>query len=321
VSLLHQSHPIEYVALKSIGLLMQLRSDLMIKEMTAFYCVYNEPIYIKLAKLDILIRLIDASNYKPVLLELNEYASEVDIEFSKKAVHTIGKTAIKIPSSVNECMDILIELLKTGIPYIVQEIAIVSKDIFRKYPGKYETKVLTLLCDNVDIYDEPESKTSIIWIIGHYSDQIPKADQLLTRYLEKYLDEPKEVQLALLTASVKYLIKCPSQGQELLTSVLQVITEKIDNPDLRDRGIMYWRLLSTDPAAAKPIVFSDQSNIEFTVDDLSHEALKDFLLHLATISGISRKPVHFIFGGLKSKTLKESAALVIGREWRQTEDR
>jgi len=24
-----------------------------------------------------------------------------------------------------------------------------------------------------------------------------------------------------------------------------------DNPDLRDRGYIYWRLLSTDPAAAK----------------------------------------------------------------------
>lgn len=30
-------------------------------------------------------------------------------------------------------------------------------------------------------------------------------------------------------------------------------TQDSDNPDLRDRGFIYWRLLSTDPAAAKEV--------------------------------------------------------------------
>lgn len=41
--------------------------------------------------------------------------------------------------------------------------------------------------------------------------------------------------------------------QELLQSVLKLASES-DIPDLRDRGFMYWRLLSADPEAAKDVV-------------------------------------------------------------------
>jgi hypothetical protein len=33
--------------------------------------------------------------------------------------------------------------------------------------------------------------------------------------------------------------------------VLLLITEEAENPDLRDRGYIYWRLLHTDPEAAR----------------------------------------------------------------------
>jgi vesicle coat complex subunit len=57
--------------------------------------------------------------------------------------------------------------------------------------------------------------------------------------------------LALLTATVKLFVQRPTAGQELVPKVLKWATEEVDNPDLRDRGYIYWRLLSTDPAAAK----------------------------------------------------------------------
>jgi vesicle coat complex subunit len=60
-----------------------------------------------------------------------------------------------------------------------------------------------------------------------------------------------QVQLALLTATVKLFVQRPTVGQELVPKVLKWATEEVDNPDLRDRGYIYWRLLSTDPAAAK----------------------------------------------------------------------
>lgn len=38
-------------------------------------------------------------------------------------------------------------------------------------------------------------------------------------------------------------------------------TEYSDNPDLRDRGYLYWRLLSTDPELAKQIVLCDKPEV------------------------------------------------------------
>ena len=37
--------------------------------------------------------------------------------------------------------------------------------------------------------------------------------------------------------------------------------EESDNPDLRDRGYIYWRLLSTDPEAARAVVLAEKPNI------------------------------------------------------------
>ncbi len=37
-----------------------------------------------------------------------------------------------------------------------------------------------------------------------------------------------------------------------------MVTEESENPDLRDRGFIYWRLLHSDPELAKRIVFADR---------------------------------------------------------------
>ena len=50
---------------------------------------------------------------------------------------------------------------------------------------------------------------------------------------------------------MKLFLKRPADTQQLVQSVLSLATQESDNPDLRDRGYIYWRLLSTDPAAAK----------------------------------------------------------------------
>ena len=49
-----------------------------------FFCKYNDPIYVKLEKLDIMIALASERNIDQVLLELKEYATEVDVDFVRK---------------------------------------------------------------------------------------------------------------------------------------------------------------------------------------------------------------------------------------------
>ena len=60
-----------------------------------------------------------------------------------------------------------------------------------------------------------------------------------------------QVQLQILTAVVKLFLKKPDQSQGLVQKVLQAATAENDNPDIRDRAYVYWRLLSSDPQIAK----------------------------------------------------------------------
>ena len=148
-------------------------------------------------------------------------------------------------------------MIQTKVNYVVQEAIIVIRDILENTPNQYES-IISILCENLDDLDEPEAKASMIWIIGQYADRIENADQLLDDFLYTFLEETYEVQLALLTATVKLFVQRPTVGQELVPKVLKWATEEVDNPDLRDRGYIYWRLLSTDPAAAKAVVLSDK---------------------------------------------------------------
>lgn len=103
-----------------------------------------------------------------MLAELKEYATEVDVDFVRKAVRAIGRCAIKVEvkkietyikcnQSVNEfffpladtvlllqqsaerCVSTLLDLIQTKVNYVVQEAIVVIRDIFRKYPNKYVT--------------------------------------------------------------------------------------------------------------------------------------------------------------------------------------
>lgn len=157
-----------------------------------FFCKYNDPIYVKLAKLEIMYRLTRDENVSEVLAELKEYASEVDVDFVRKAVRSIGRLAIKISSASDECIATLLTLMQTKISYVVQEAIVVIKDIFRRYPNQYEM-VIGTLCENLDALDEPEAKAAMIWIVGQYADRIENSDELLEDFAFSFKEEPAEV--------------------------------------------------------------------------------------------------------------------------------
>jgi len=74
VTLLCSDKPeVKYVALRNVLLLIQKRPDILQDEMKVFFCEYNDPIYVKLAKLEVMVRKANAANVELVLSELKEY--------------------------------------------------------------------------------------------------------------------------------------------------------------------------------------------------------------------------------------------------------
>ncbi|KAK2121430.1 AP-1 complex subunit beta-1 [Saguinus oedipus] len=168
------------------------RPEILKHEMKVFFVKYNDPIYVKLEKLDIMIHLASQANIAQVLAELKEYATEVDVDFVRKAVCAIGCCAIKVEQSAERCVSTLLDLIQTKVNYVFQEAIVVIKDIFHKYPNKYESVIATL-CENLDSLDEPEAGAAMIWIVGEYAEQIDNADELLESFLEGFYDESTQV--------------------------------------------------------------------------------------------------------------------------------
>mmetsp|Transcript_7365 Transcript_7365/g.8105 ORF Transcript_7365/g.8105 Transcript_7365/m.8105 type:complete len:904 (+) Transcript_7365:91-2802(+) len=289
VTLLNSEPEIQYVALRNINLIVQKRPHVLENEIKVFFCKYNDPIYVKMEKLEIIIKLVSEKNIDQVLLELKEYSTEVDVDFVRKSVSAIGRCAVKLERAAERCIGVLLELIQTKVNYVVQESVIVIKDIFRRYPNRYESIIATL-CDNLDTLDEPLAKASMIWIIGEYAERIDNADELLDTFLETFEEEDPAVQLQLLTATVKCFLKNPEDTQDMVQRVLDLATEESDNPDLRDRGFIYWRLLSTDPEAAKMVVLGDKPVIEDDTFRLDSGLLNVLIGQIATLSSVYHKP-------------------------------
>ena len=72
VTLLSNPPEVQWVALRNINLLLQKRPDILSNEMRVFFCKYNDPLYVKVEKLDIMVRLAGESNVDALLSELKE---------------------------------------------------------------------------------------------------------------------------------------------------------------------------------------------------------------------------------------------------------
>jgi len=300
VTLLSSEPEIQYVSLRNINLIVQKRPSILAHEIKVFFCKYNDPIYVKMEKLEIMIKLASDRNVDQVLMELKEYATEVDVEFVRRSVRAIGRCAIKLERAAERCINVLLELIQTKVNYVVQEAVIVIKDIFRKFPNRYES-IIGTLCENLDTLDEPEAKASMIWIIGEYAERIDNADELLESFLDSFDDETPQVQLQMLTATVKLFLKRPADTQKMVQDVLTLATQDSDNPDLRDRGYIYWRLLSTDPEAAKKVVLAEKPNIADDTFTLDPSVLDELISHLSTLAAIYHKPPStFVSGRTRS---------------------
>lgn len=183
------------------------------------------------------------------------------------------------------------------------------RDIFRRYPNKYES-ILVELCKNLSSIDEPEAKSAMIWIIGEYIEIIANANKLLGTYLENFKEETTDVQLQIMTSCIKLLIIRPQEGGPLVKSLFQIIEES-DNPDLRDRGYFYWRMLGKNKNVASKVVSVHKppiSDMSYNFESVLLEKLVDGISSLCAI--YYKEPEAFV------KVLRESK----NQKWEEQED-
>ncbi|KAI4278296.1 MAG: hypothetical protein LQ337_001117 [Flavoplaca oasis] len=296
VTLVASPPEVQYVALRNIDLLLQKQPDILSKELRVFFCKYDDPSYIKFEKLEIMVRIANDKNVDHLLAELKEYALEVDMDIVKRAVKAIGQVAIKIETGSEKCVNTLLDLINTKVNYVVQEAIVVIKDIFRKYPG-YEG-IIPTLCKCIDELDEPNARGSLIWIVGEYAEKISNAGDILAGFVDGFMEEFTQTQLQILTAVVKFFLKKPDQpqAQQLVQKIFQSATAENDNPDVRDRAYVYWRLLSSNPQVAQNVVLSHKPPITSTIQSLPPALLDRLLTELSSLASVYHKPPEAFIG-------------------------
>lgn len=89
--------------------------------------------------------------------------------------------------------------------------------------------------------------------------------------------------------------------------VLQAATAENDNPDIRDRAYVYWRLLSSDPQIAKNVVLSARPGITSTIPVLPAPLLESLLPNLSTLASVYQKPPQTFLGQGRSSALQAAA--------------
>lgn len=286
-SFLSRENEIQYVALKNIQIIAEKQPSMLRKDLAFFFCGYSDPFYIKSEKLKIIVLLSDEDNIDQILHQLKEYIAEVDISFVRKCIQTIGKLAIRIEEAADKCVQALWDCLKRKSSLIMQESVIVIKDIFRKYPNRYEG-LLPELCSEIKTIDEPEARASLIWILGEYIEDIENAEDIIRKFfLENFREEASQVQLQILTACVRLCLFFPNEGKGLLEDVLEQL-EDIEDVDLRKRGYFYRRLVVSNPQLAKKIVCSQKPIISdegFSSTFAMSDNAYDYLVSTAAIYG------------------------------------
>ena len=107
ISLMGGDPEIQYIAIRNINLIIQKRPYVLDKEVRVFFCQYQDPLYVKVEKLEIMIKLADLGNVDQLLLELKDYAQEVDVAFVRRSISAIGRVAIKLEKAADRCIQVL----------------------------------------------------------------------------------------------------------------------------------------------------------------------------------------------------------------------
>ena len=147
---------------------------------------------------------------------------------------------------------------------------VLFQDFLRKYPERFE-EIIPSLTRVLRSIEEPEGKIACIWMIGEYGETIAEAPYILEGLIESFPEEQDSlVKMELLTATTKLFFKRPPELKDMLARLLKMAINtsgaavagasgaggKIVHIDVRDRALLYYRLLQFDVHEAARVVNS-----------------------------------------------------------------
>lgn len=300
LSLLTAPPEMQFVALRNIVLLAATHADMLNGDVKIFFVSYSDPLYVKVEKLDILVKLANPANIDIILTELREYADEVDVAFVRRAVASIGRLVVLQPAAADRGVTQLINLLKARVPHIVEEVAVALADILRAYPGRFDGAIAPL-CDASEVVSDHVARAALVWIIGEHASQITAIAAVLTEILESIADEGPEVQLQMLSACFKAYLVRGEEVAHLFRRCTEFATGECINIDVRERGYLYLRLAEANREDVKKVVLAKKPGISADAHNLEPALLLELLGQLSSLAAVYHRPKSE-FHGIRERT-------------------
>ncbi|CAJ1986926.1 adaptin-related protein-like protein [Leishmania donovani] len=306
----------QYVVLRNIAqFLTPVFTPYLAAHLSKFLVKFEDPIYVKMEKLNLLVRFANSENGLRVLDELMVYTREADVALVRTAINAIGVLATMLPELSEECVRQLGQLIATRVPHLVEDTVVVVQMVLRCYPGKF-TDIIPPLCASLTILGATEAKAAVAWVLGEYPDSVSESViEYLSVLVNQFMQQPRLVQCATMTALAKLYLRSARHApgkdsnsaikngaQAMLEKVLSACTDSL-YPDLRDRAFFYWRLITLDPDVAKRMLTTTEA-VKLGAnswDELGHYSSQQpgtgsGLQELGTLASVTSKPLRLLIG-------------------------
>ncbi|CAI5703804.1 hypothetical protein KXD40_002611 [Peronospora effusa] len=317
------SHEINYCVLHHILLLVGKKPQVFSRDYRQFYNRYNEPTHVKYVKIDILALVADGANVADIVTELSEYVTDVDQELARRAIHAIAGVAVSPNLSVNtvlhqypggsnvpeaygqqaaqqlveqmqdHIMDTMVDFLELDLDYVRDESLVVMKDLLRKYPEKRHD-VLPVLARIVAAVEQPTAKAAVVWMLGEFGQDLRRAPYVLEKLIDDFSNEAApSVLLELLAATMKLFFKRPPEMQSMLGRLLSSAINDSNHQDVRDRALLYYRLLGQQPteqAAAIVAQFCTEETVRVFAESIETDLEDKLFQEFNSLAVVYNKP-------------------------------
>lgn len=250
IRLLRGHKEVQYIVLSNIATMTVARRDMFEAYLKSFYIRSSDPTHIKLLKLEILTSLATETNISVILRELQTYVTSTDKEFAAATIQAIGRCASNITEITDTCLSGLVHLMSNRDESVVAESVVVIKKLLQMQTTEHKD-IITHMAKMVDEIAVPMARASILWLIGEYSERVPKiAPDVLRKMAKSFVDEEDIVKLQILNLAAKMCITNSKQTRLLCQYVFN-LAKYDQNYDIRDRSRFLRQLIL--PAEKGPL--------------------------------------------------------------------
>lgn len=262
-----------------------------------FFCSYNDPHYIKNQKIDILCELVNDENVHNILEELRICCTDVSIQLAHTAIFAIGRIARTYSEM---CVKILASLLEFKQEHITSAVIQTFRDLVWLCPQCVSSVCHALPGCEGNIQDN-EGKQALIWLLGMHGEFITNAPYVLEEYVDNIKTETSPtVKMELLTSLVRMFLCRPAECQDILGRLIYYCIEEETNMAVRDRGLFYYRLLSSGVIEVMKVLSGPKSDPSLGVlVDRTEQPINSWVTDFNTLTPLyDKKPYESLSASL-----------------------